>query len=363
MGPRAGGRIASGQKRRRPEGAGPKDRVARGSVGVSGAIFLVWGPPSKSRRSIVLARELGLPIAFMADTWKEGLRAAPLKYPAQLLKTYRRLLRDRPRVVFVQSPPSFAPWSVAVYAWISGARFVIDAHTDAFERARWTRPRWINRLVARRAEATLVTDSFWAEALRESGAEAIVIPDVPTTYSTGTSSVEANATERLTVVFVNTWSDDEPLCAVSEAARRLPHVAFKVTGRTNGREAAMRDAPTNLDFVGYLPDSDYYALLARSSGVMCLTTRDHTMQRGACEALSLGRPIITSAWPLLRSYFAKGTLHVDNSADGIERAVTTLHDRYEELVHEIGELRDIRRAEWAERKESLRRLVVGEAAS
>ena len=79
--------------------------------------------------------------------------------------------------------------------------------------------------------------------------------------------------------------------------------------------------------------------------------------------MSLGRPIITSAWPLLRSYFAKGALHVDNSADGIERAVTTLHDRYEELVHEIGELRDIRRAEWAERKESLRRLVVGEAAS
>ena len=32
-------------------------------------------------------------------------------------------------------------------------------------------------------------------------------------------------------------------------------------------------------------------------GILALTTHDHTMQRGACEAVSLGVPIITSDWP------------------------------------------------------------------
>ncbi len=163
------------------------------------AVFLVWGPPSKARRSIVLARELGMPIAFLADSWKQGLRAAPLKYPAQFVRTYRILLRDRPRMVFVQSPPSLAVWSVAAYAAIRGARFVIDAHSDAFERGRWTRPRWLNRLVARRAAATLVTDSYWAEMVRGWGAAAVVIPDVPTAYP-----VEAEPSEQ-GAIRKNSW--------------------------------------------------------------------------------------------------------------------------------------------------------------
>jgi glycosyltransferase involved in cell wall biosynthesis len=298
-----------------------------------------------------------MPIAFLADSWEPGLRAAPFKYPRQLLRTYRRLLQDRPRVVFVQSPPSLAVWAVAVYAALRGALFVIDAHSDAFQRGRWTRPRWLNRLVARRAAATLVTDPYWAEMLRGWGAEAVVIPDVPSEYSVGATPSGRIDTEAFMVAFVNTWADDEPLDAVLAAAQRLPQVAFVVTGRTKGHESIIRDAPPNVDFVGYLPDPAYYELLGRASGVMCLTTRDHTMQRGACEALSLGRPIITSDWPLLRSYFVQGTLHVDNTADGIERAITTLMKEHNRLVREVEVLRDSRRSEWKERREALKNLL------
>lgn len=303
-----------------------------------------------------------MPISFMADSWKRGLRAAPLKYPEQLTRTFWRLLRDRPRIVFVQSPPSVAVWAVAAYAALRGASFIVDAHSDAFQRGRWIRPRWLNRMVARRAAATLVTDHYWADILHRWGAKAIVIPDVPTAYSAAATPPERIDQKVVTVAFVNTWADDEPLDALVAAARRLPHVVFKVTGRTDGHESAMRDAPDNVHFVGYLPDPAYYALLGQASAVMCLTTRDHTMQRGACEALSLGRPVITSDWPLLRGYFTHGTLYVDNTAGGIQRAVTKLIEDYDRLVQEIAALRDRRRSEWNERKEALRRLVAGKTA-
>ena len=58
-----------------------------------------------------------------------------------------------------------------------GARFMIDAHRDAFERGRWSRPRWLDGLVARRAEATLVNDSSGLNGCADGGAGAVVIPD------------------------------------------------------------------------------------------------------------------------------------------------------------------------------------------
>jgi hypothetical protein len=85
--------------------------------------------------------------------------------------------------------------------------------------------------------------------------------------------------------------------------------------------------------------------------------RDHTMQRGACEALSLGRPIITSDWPLLRSYFAAGTVHVDNTAPGIASGVRRLVSDLDTYHAEIDELRTLRRAEWDERRRAILALV------
>jgi hypothetical protein len=69
-----------------------------------------------------------------------------------------------------------------------------------------------------------------------------------------------------------------------------------------------------------------------SDAVICLTTADHTMQRGAYEAIYLGRPVITSNFEILRQAFSKGTVFVGNSpdemAEGIRRMRTEL-DRYQ----------------------------------
>jgi hypothetical protein len=90
---------------------------------------------------------------------------------------------------------------------------------------------------------------------------------------------------------------------------------------------------------------------------MCLTTRDNTMQRGACEALSLAKPIITSQWPLLREYFHQGTVHVDNTGAGIRRGVQEMCSRYEEYVTGIRTLQVRQQAEWREKLTELIGLV------
>ena len=47
-------------------------------------------------------------------------------------------------------------------------------------------------------------------------------------------------------------------------------------------------------FTGFLSDEDYHQLLDDTDLVVCLTTRESTMQNGLIEGLEHGRPVVTS---------------------------------------------------------------------
>jgi glycosyltransferase involved in cell wall biosynthesis len=326
------------------------------------SLFLVWGPPSHGPRSRVFAQALGIrELHFVHASMRRGLLAAPLKYPYQAVRTLQLLLARRPQVVFVQSPPSFAVLFVAIYCLLTGARYIVDAHSDAFQRSIWTRPRALHRLLARRALVTIVTGEHFRRAVQSLGGRALVVRDIPSTFVEGAA---APLGPGFHVAVVNTFARDEPLDQVLAAAAELPHVRFHVTGRRESAPPALlAKAPPNVRFTGFLPDDQYYALLRGASAVMCLTTRDHTMQRGACEALSLGRPIITSGWPLLREYFHRGTVHVAADALSIRGGVERMQADYQSFVSEIRDLQMSQRREWAERSDDLARLIGGAPAS
>jgi glycosyltransferase involved in cell wall biosynthesis len=322
------------------------------------ALFLVWGPPSHGPRSRVFARELGIDARFVTSTKRRGPLVAPFKYASQAYKTARLLAARRPRLVFVQSPPTFAVMTVWLYGALTGARFVVDAHSAAMLSAYWTRPRWLYRLIARRALATIVTNEHFAEWIRRSGGRALVIRDIPTNLATSATFLVPDA---FNVMVVNTFADDEPLRELIAAADGLNGVVFHVTGDPGGPGARVPDrVPANVRFTGFLPDDEYYALMAASQAVMCLTTRDHTMQRGACEALWMGKPIVTSRWSLLEEYFRTGAVHVANTPDGIRNGVREIVRRYPEYEEGIRRLQAEQRRAW---ERSLRSLidVVGSA--
>ena len=230
----------------------------------------------------------------------------------------------------------------------------MDAHSDAMLSPRWTRPRLLYRHLARRALATIVTNTHFADIIRGWGGRALVLQDIPAAFPDGSFGVEGD----FNVAVVNTFASDEPLDAVLAAADDLEGVTFYITGDTSHAPATVTsDVPRNVKFTGFLPEDRYYGLLRSSDAVMCLTTRDHTMQRGACEALSLGKPIITSDWPVLNDYFSMGTVHVDNTVAGIRAGVLQMQrglDSYEEA---IVKLQHRQQDEWESAEESLLKLI------
>jgi glycosyltransferase involved in cell wall biosynthesis len=257
--------------------------------------------------------------------------------------------------VFVQSPPSIAVLIVCLYCWLTGSCYVVDAHSDAFHSAYWSRPAWLHRFLARRAVTTIVTNEHFREMLESWDAHAFVLRDVPTTFPHNGHFAVHGA---FNVVVVNTFAADEPLAEVLQAAENMEGVHLYITGK---KSRAGSRIPTqysaNVHFTDFLPDEDYYALLNAGDAVMCLTTRDHTMQRGACEALWLGKPIITSDWPLLQSYFHRGTIHVDNSAQGIHEGVAEMAQYHARYQVEIKELQKGQMQEWHDKINSLTDLI------
>jgi glycosyltransferase involved in cell wall biosynthesis len=159
-------------------------------------------------------------------------------------------------------------------------------------------------------------------------------------------------------VVVNSFSVDEPLDAIIEAARLVGDARFFVTGDTRyATPAHLNGRPSNLTFTGFLSEEAYAGLLRAADVVLVLTTHDLTMQRGAYEAVALGRPLVTSDWPILRETFSRGTLHVQNTAEAIARGIRVALERRGFLAEEMLQLRQERHAIFAARLQALRQVL------
>lgn len=307
------------------------------------ALFLAWAKPSHSRRSQLMAQRLGIPLRRV-HVLKMKPYLAPIRYVAQAVLTLQVLFRERPRVVLVQAPPIFAPLFAWLYCALTGAHLVIDSHTDALQGPLWRWSWGLHGWLSRRALTTLVTNAHLQAVVAGYGAPSHVLTDIPSDLPTGRPYAFAHP---FNVVMVSSFAPDEPLDEVVAAARQLPDVGFYVTGDpVQGFKRLPRELPSNLHLTGYLPDDDYYGLLRSAGAVMALTTEDHTNQRGACEAVWVNSPVITSAWPFLREMFHRGTVHVDNTAAGICEGVRHMRADHARLAREIGELQTERWEQW-----------------
>jgi|SRR6185437_2739005 len=317
-------------------------------------LFISWAPFCS--RSDNIARELGgRSVMIYHSFWGSNYFTVLCKYITQSVATLRVLLRERPRVVFVMTPPAIACFPVMLYAALFRARWVIDAHSATFNNARWRALSFLQRFLSRRAATTIVTTPHWQELLRRWGARSDIIQDVPIAFPEP-SHLTVPAGPNIAVIC--TFTFDEPIECIFRAAAKVPEVRFHVTG--NARRvspALLAIKPPNLELTGFLADADYVALLIRCTAVMCLTTLDHTMQRGAYEAAYLGRPIITSDFGLLRSAFPVATVYVSDDPESVAEGVRTMCRDAARYQREALELRATKQERWSGVKHAVQELL------
>jgi glycosyltransferase involved in cell wall biosynthesis len=213
--------------------------------------------------------------------------------------TFFIILRKRPNRVLWTNPPFVAGLPILAAARLTGASVWCDAHSGAFNDERWTRFARANRFVLHRCAGTVLASARLGRELESTDRLRTLIVASPPLQ------LRARAPEpRPLIVATLGWAWDEPVDELLAAAASVPDIEIVLTGHAPA--AVQRSAPANCVFSGWLPGDDYRALLARSTAVICLTTRDSTMQNGACEAAEHGIPMILSGTRTLREYFDTG---------------------------------------------------------
>lgn len=304
-------------------------------------LFISWF--SKASRSDSFAHHLGARSYHVGRFERRAKIWAPIKYLWAAVKTYRELRRERPDVIFVQNPPVFAVLVVWVYCIVNPARYIVDTHSAAFTTRRWSFFLPLYRFLAKRALLNVAHNEPITNRITVWGAPGMTLEAPPHLVSEKSYPIRPG----FNLVSVCSFTQDEPVDAILEAARGLPEVNFYITAkpRRGLRETILR-APSNVIFTGFLPQEDFVALLKGADVVMSLTNVDHTMQSAAYEALELERPIITSDWPVLKEYWHKGTVHINNTAGAIIGAVNEIQDNYARYSQDIQDLRRERYEDW-----------------
>jgi glycosyltransferase involved in cell wall biosynthesis len=124
------------------------------------------------------------------------------------------------------------------------------------------------------------------------------------------------------VVVINSYSNNEALEEIIDAAKSCTDVTFYVTGdKRKAGEKILSGLPKNVILTGWLNDNEFWWSLTKCNAILTLIQQENTILRGGWEAMYLGQPLITSNTIALRDYFHKGTVFVDNQGESISTGV------------------------------------------
>jgi glycosyltransferase involved in cell wall biosynthesis len=318
-------------------------------------VFISWAtvvPRSKGIAEALKARD------FYIEYMKEWpLIFLPIRYLAQALTTLAVLRVQQPDVVVAMNPPIILPLLTFAYCYFNNARFVIDSHTGAFTGV-WRRFMPLHRLLSKRAVVTVVTNETLQREVEGWGARAIVLEDrVPEFKDIAVTLDIAHPS----VCMISSFSEDEPLTEVLEAAARVEDCTFYITGKVPRKKSGLVNVKRkNVVFTDFLPEREYIQLIQSVDVLLALVTRDNTMLCGAYEAVAAEKPLVTSNWPVLKQYFCQGSLYVNNTPPEIENAVRKALEKRVALGEEMKELKIKLKKQWDNKFEQFMFLVAAD---
>jgi glycosyltransferase involved in cell wall biosynthesis len=303
-------------------------------------LFIVWY--SHSRRAETLSREVNAQLVFLDELSFKKRWFKPLHYLALGWKTWRLLERERPVLVIVQSPPIFAPLTVALWCKLRRKKrttYVIDCHPGTFYDSNWQWALPALRWLSRSAITTTLCNEDTQYILKQWDMKCLFLPDGLPTMEHASGTIGSEGEARIAVI--STYSLDEPIAEIFEAARQLPQVIFYVTGdpqRASSKLLARK--PDNVVLTGFLRGGAYSGLLHNVHGIIVLTNTLNSLTCGAYEALSLVKPTIVSDTPEMRRCFPHGFIFIENTPEAIAESVELLLSKQEMLTAEVMNLRD-----------------------
>jgi len=277
-------------------------------------IFLCWKP--FCTRTQNQAANLGaktIYIYFLQD--KRGLIALLFRYTLSFFYTLYILQREKAQIILTLNQPPFLIIAIYIHTLLFGGKYILDSHSAAFNDQKWAWARPLYRFISKRAFLNINTNRYHKSLVEKWGGKSVIISDIPIEHN---MAYPLKALPNESIAVAASFMFDEPIEEIWLAAKITPEVHYYITGNYQKLKSNLKEnKPHNVHLMGFLTKKEYLGLLRSVAGVMVLTTRNHTMQMGAYEALSLEQPIITSDWPILRESFGESAIYVKNNAKNI----------------------------------------------
>ena len=286
---------------------------------------ICWITWEDHRRSIELAKELGADYHFVKSN-----ETFILRHLLKALKTLSLLYRYRNGLVVVQNPSRVLAALAALMKLIFRFPLVVDRHTNfrlgkgfSINPAIWF-VILCSEFSLKVADLTVVTNDFLKGLVERKGGRGLVlhdkIPDVKRPEK------ELDLPRGANVLFVCTYSPDEPYEEVISAARLLPndcHIHITGNYRKVGLNPASEELPSNVHLLGFVSKEEYDAYIFSCDVVMVLTTSEWVIVCGGYEAAAAHKPLITSKTDALIEFYAGNACHTDPNPAAIAEAVST----------------------------------------
>ena len=307
-------------------------------------------------RTVALASALGGAARFFGDgALGGGFAARPLSYLGKAVETWRTLSRDDPEVVLVITPPVFAPLIGWLWSATHGRKLVVDCHTGAFHSRKWAWARPLHRLLLGRADAVLLHTAELVRMVEAWGAPAMLLPDdVPDAGE----AAPVPAHNRPTVLVAGSFDGNEPVECALDAARLMPDFGLRFTGDPRLLPEDMRrDAPSNVVLTGYLPYRQFLGEMLAADVVAVFSSDPRIMNRAAFEAVGLGKPLVLSDLPALKTRFSAAATFCPNEPRAMAEAMVDAIRRKDELTRLSVALQENLRSQRREAVESLQAIL------
>lgn len=322
------------------------------------AIWVTW---EKQRRSIELASVLGVEIHILTDNDRLPRFA---RYIFLSIRTMLLLICLKPQIVFAQNPSMILAFLLCISKDIFEFRLIIDRHsnfkfhTTTKKNLKWKIFHFLSKFTVKHAHLTVVTNQFLLETINSWGGTGYILQDKLPTMNLGEPII---LNGEINIVYICSYSDDEPIEEVIESARTIPfNWTIYITGKIKThRLPARHSIPNNIILTNYLSEKQYQDLLVSADLLLILTKQEHTLTCGAYEAISLLKPFIISDTKALREYFFSGAVYCDtsHSPESISGSIIKGIRNKKQLSLEIQELKNSIEKQWPIRLNQLVNLI------
>ncbi len=285
----------------------------------------------------------------------------PLQYVGHVIKTFSLLRKKRPSVIWVQLPQVPLLTAALWYRRLvdSEVRIIADCHNRILN-APWSKwPGLVGQLNA--CDVVLVHNQRVMPKVEAMGVRTDklrILEDPPAQIRE--SQLQPAGFPQPWVLFLASFSPDEPISELITAARLAPDINFVLAGdanRARGRHD-LSDCPKNVILPGYLSGDALDSAIGTTSAVLALTKLDDAQLSSAAEAIGAGRPMVLSDTPVTRELYYKGGVFVDtDDPAAILRGCRIAFSDEARLSEEALALRNERHASWRRQADSIVRML------